>query len=455
MLSAQIFKPGDIRGVATGPDAQIDAAGAWALGAAFAEVFGLDGREFVIGHDARAGSVEFTQAFIKGADSRGAGAIQIGLSSTDELWFASGKLGLHGAQFTASHNPPGDNGVKFCLPRAKPISPESLLKLKQLALAIDAQGDATVLISEPLPVRKYEVQPDYVEYLHSLVDLNGIRPLRVVVDAGNGMSGLTAEDVLGPAVDVIGLYLDVDGTFPNHLPNPLEPENLADVRAAVRDHGADLGLAFDGDADRCVFIDEHGEPVSATAIISLIASEELSREPGAAIVVNTITSRAVTDTIAACGGRAVTAPIGHTFMKTAMVAHDAVFGGEHSAHYYFRDFWGADTGMLAALYIIAWLGHSGQTMSQLVAGLPEYAFSGEINLRVPDPRAAIRTVAALFPGMEPDYGDGLYLSAPDWWLSVRMSNTEPLLRLNVEAKDAKTMESLRERALAAIRKETR
>ncbi|MDR3070099.1 MAG: phosphomannomutase/phosphoglucomutase, partial [Propionibacteriaceae bacterium] len=281
-----------------------------------------------------------------------------------------------------------------------------------------------------------------------------IKPIKVVVDAGNGMAGLTAHSVLGSLVEVIGLYLELDGLFPNHQPNPLIPENLVDAQRAVIGQQADLGLVFDGDADRCFFIDERGEVVDPSAITALIAAEVLRHDPGAAIVVNSITSRATQEHIRQLGGRVVVSPVGHSFIKTHMANEQAVFGGEHSGHFYFRNFWGADTGMLAALNVIALLGRGAASMSALVADLPRYAASGEINTAVANPRELMSQVEQSFAAQgEVDHRDGLLIHTPDWWVSVRMSNTEPLLRLNVEAKTAEKMTALRDQALAVIRKE--
>ena len=446
MIQPQIFKANDIRGVFGGDHPEWDLDGARAIGAAFASAFALDGREFVMGRDMRAGGRELSLAFAEGAAGQGASVLDVGLASTDGLWFASGQTHLPGVQFTASHNPAAYNGVKFCLPDAAPITPELMTRIRDLSYVelpeVASRGG----------YREEDVLDAYAAHLHSLVDLTGIRRLKVVVDAGNGMAGYTTPAVLGPLdVEIVGLFTDLDGSFPNHPPNPLEPENLVDAQAAVREHGADLALVFDGDADRCFIIDERGEVVSPSVVTALIARAELAREPGAAIVVNTITSRAVAEVVAAAGGTVVTSAVGHTRMKALMASHGAVFGGEHSAHYYFRDFWGADTGMLAGLHVLALVGRSGRTMSQIAADLPQYAASGEINSTVAAPSAAMTAVADAFAGRgEVSWVDGLLVSGVDWWVSVRESNTEPLLRLNVEARDAATVARLRDEALAII-----
>lgn len=447
MIQPGVFKANDIRGLVGGDTPEWDLDGARAVGAAFASAFGLEGAEFVISHDMRASGPELEAAFIEGANSQGASAVTIGLASTDGLWFASGHLHLPGVQLTASHNPAGYNGVKFCLADAAPITPELMTAIKALTYA-DLEPVATRGTSRGL-----DLLDAYAAHLLSLVDLAGMRRLKVVVDAGNGMAGYTTPAVLGSLnVDVIGLFMELDGRFPNHPPNPLEPANLLDAQRAVREHGADLALVFDGDADRCFIIDERGEVVSPSVITALIARVELAREPGGVIVVNTITSRAVKEVVEAAGGRVAVSAVGHTRMKAVMAAEHAIFGGEHSAHYYFRDFWRADTGMLAALQVLALLGRA-DSVSALVAELPSYAASGELNTSVDDPSAIMHEVADALAGRGvTSWDDGLLVSGDDWWVSVRESNTEPLLRLNVEARDEATMAGLRDQALAIIRR---
>jgi phosphomannomutase len=450
MIKRGIFKANDIRGITEGSDPEWDAAGAHAIGAAVVEVLDLSGGAgaLVVGRDMRTSGPLMAAAFIDGVLSRGVNVIDIGLSSTDQLWFASGWLDLPGAMFTASHNPSEYNGIKFCLAGAKPITPATLAEIADRASA-----------TEPMPAvergqrSEQDLLPAYANYLHSLVDLSGIRRLRVVADAGNGMAGYTLPAVLGDDdLELIGLFLDLDGTFPNHPPNPLEPENLLDARAAVRENAADLALVFDGDADRCFIIDERGEVISPSTITAMIASQELAREPGATIVCNKITSRVVPEVVLAEGGEIVITRVGHTFVKAAMAEHNAIFGGEHSAHYYFREFWGADTGMLAALHVLSAAGRSARPLSELVARFDRYAAFGEINSLVSDQQMIMDRVAAAFVGRgEQDRVDGLTISGPDWWVNVRPSNTEPLLRLNVEAASRETMEALREETLGLIR----
>ena len=448
MITAGIFKANDIRGVIGAPGAEWDLDGVRAVGAAFVEVFGLAGAEFVMGRDMRVTGAEVAAAFAEGARAQGASVVDAGLTSTDELWFASGTLGLHGVQFTASHNPAEYNGVKFCLPGAAPVPADALVAMRDAAL-----GARPAPAPEPGGYRTVDVLDAYVAHLHHLVDLTGLRRLKVVVDAGNGMAGLTTPAALGSLdLDLVGLYLDLDGTFPNHMPNPLIPENLLDAQAAVREHGADVGLVFDGDADRCFIIDERGEVVSPSIVTAMIATQELAREPGGTIVVNKITSRSVAEAVDAAGGRLVVSRVGHTSVKAHMAEHDAVFGGEHSAHYYFRDFWGADTGMLAGLHVLAMLGRGEASMSELAARYAGWEPSGEINSTVPAVAPVLDRVRAAFAGRGTiDEEDGTTISTDDWWVNVRPSNTEPLLRLNVEARDAATMAALRDEALAVIR----
>ena len=415
-------------------------------------VFGLEGRSLVLARDIRLSGPRISAAFVEGVLDAGCDVVDVGLASTDELWFASGRLGLPGAMFTASHNPGEYNGVKFCHSGARPdrARPSCAPSPPRPPPA----PEPVPRCAGPGPSRTCSVA--YADHLHALVDLAGIRPLKVVADAGNGMAGHTLPAVFPggpgrPPVEIIGLYTDPDGSFPNHPANPLVPENLVDAQAAVREHHADLALVFDGDADRCFIIDERGEVVSPSAVTALIARQELARHPGSVIVVNKITSRSVAEVVAEQGGETVVSRVGHTFVKAAMAEHDAVFGGEHSAHYYFRDFWGADTGMLAALHVMAVAGRTDVPLSSLVADFSRYAASGEISSTVADAAAVVDAVAAAFAGRgEADREDGLTVNGPDWWVNVRPSNTEPLLRLNVEARTPEAMAALRDEALGII-----
>lgn len=448
MIDARVFKANDVRGIATGDHPEWDAEGVRSIAASFVHVLGLRGREFVLGHDMRTTGPAFADAFADGACSQGANVVRLGLTSTDEVWFASGRLGLHGVQLTASHNPPEYNGIKFCLPNAAPITPDILARIRDLALAggPGASGARGT-------IRSMDGLADYAAHVRSLVDLSGMRPLKVVVDAGNGMGGHIVPEVLAPLdCEVVGVHLELDGTFPNHPPNPQDPTNLVDASRAVVESGADIGLVFDGDADRCVLIDELGWPVSSSVVTAMIAQSELGREPGATIVVNTLTSRMVHELVERLGGRVVVSRVGHTFVKAAMIEHDAIFGGEHSAHYYFRDFWYADTGMVPALMALATLGREGRPLSEVVASFGEYPASGEINSVVSDASAVLDRIASSFAGRgDIDRLDGITVSAADWRLNVRPSNSEPLVRLNVEARTAEAVVALRDEALALIR----
>jgi phosphomannomutase len=451
MITQGIFKANDIRGVTEGPEPEWDEDGAFAIGAALVDVLDLTAaaRGLVVGRDMRVSGPRMSAAFADGVLSRGVDILDIGLASTDELWFASGRLDMPGAMFTASHNPAAYNGLKFCTAGAKPVTSAQLVEIAERATGAPARPAAA-------PGRRTEqdLLPAYADHLLSLVDLSGSRRLTVVADAGNGMAGHTLPAVLGTLdLELVGLYTDPDGTFPNHQPNPLEPENLRDAQAAVLEHGADMALVFDGDADRCFVIDERGEVVAPSTVTAMIAQAELQREPGATVVCNKITSWSVPEIVRELGGKIVVTRVGHTFVKAAMAEHDAIFGGEHSAHYYFRDFWGADTGMLAGLHVLALLGASARPLSELSAGFARYVPSGELNSKVGNTDAALQRVAQAFAGRgAADRVDGLTVAGPDWWLNVRPSNTEPLLRLNVEAATREQMESLRDETLALIRR---
>ena len=444
---ASIVKAYDIRGVV--PD-QLDEGVAEAVGAAFATLTGA--ATILTVHDMRTSSGWLADAFGRGAAARGADVLAAGLGSTDMLYYGSGDLGIPGAMVTASHNPPQYNGIKLCRAGAKPVGIETGLKeIQHLA------ERAVVPVSAPGSVTGVDLLPGYADYLRKLVDLSAIRPLTVAVDAGNGMAGHTVPKVFeGLPVTLIPLYFELDGTFPNHEANPIEPENLRDLRRAVVEHHADLGLAFDGDADRCFVVDERGETVSPSVLTALIATRELAREPGATIIHNLITSRAVPEIISAHGGIAVRTRVGHSFIKAEMARTGAVFGGEHSGHFYFRDFWFADSGMLAALHVLAALGGQIRPLSELLAEYSRYHASGEINSLVTDQAEATARVRETFagrPGVSTDELDGLTIATGRWWFNLRPSNTEPLLRLNVEADTEDTMGALRDEVLGLVRKE--
>ena len=448
MLDSRIFKANDIRGVF---GVEWDVRGAWALGVAYAGLVGES--KVVVSRDMRVSGPEVHEAFVRGVTGQGVSVVDAGLASTDGLWFASGMWDLPGVQITSSHNPASYNGMKFCRRGAKPVTGEFLAEVKGCAQGIDVGVIPVVEVATPGVVECRDLLPEYVEYLLSLVDVSGMRHLRVVVDAGNGMASLTAPAVLSRLdVDVIGLFLELDGSFPNHQPNPLEPKNLVDAQDAVRVHHADVGLVFDGDADRVFVIDERGEVVNPSAVAGMIAVGELARDPGGVVVVNTITSDAVSEIVREHGGRVVQSRVGHTYMKALMASEGAVFGGEHSAHYYFRDFFGADTGMLAGLHVLSMLGHSGESLSVLADSFTRYVSSGEINSTVSDQQATMDRVAGVLgTGADVSWEDGVKIMGKDWWVSLRPSNTEPLLRLNVEAKDSHVMEDLRDTVLALVK----
>jgi phosphomannomutase len=446
---AQLVKAYDIRGVV--PD-QLDAELARAVGAAFVELTRSDA--VVVARDMRASSPELAAAFAEGATGRGADVVDAGMGSTDYLYYASGALDLPGAMFTASHNPAAYNGIKLCRAGAAPVGQDTGLRQIRAWLEHGLPARATRGRGTGRVVQR-DLLADYAAYLRRLVDLSGIRRLTVVVDAGNGMAGHTVPVVLaGLPVELDPLYFELDGSFPNHEANPIEPENLVDARKRVRETDADLGLAFDGDADRCFFIDERGEAVSPSAIVGLVAVRELAKHPGSAVVHNVITSQAVPEIIVEHGGTPVRTRVGHSFIKQVMAETGAVFGGEHSGHYYFRDFWRADTGMLTALHVLAALGEQDRPLSELVAAYSRYAASGEINSTVEDVAAVVDRVEGRFApaAVEVDRLDGLTVRLPGKrWFNLRPSNTEPLLRLNVEAPDRPAMEALRDEVLAVVR----
>jgi len=467
---SNIVKAYDVRGVV--PD-QWDESLARAFGAAFVQVTGATA--IVVGHDMRPSSPGLSQAFAEGAAGYGADVTRIGLCSTDQLYFASGKLDLPGAMFTASHNPAQYNGIKLCRAGAAPVGQDTgLADIRALVESWTteaADGSRTVEIpprpdaapdadAQPGTIGSTDLLQAYADHLRSLVDLSGSRPLTVVVDAGNGMGGHTVPTVLaGLPLRLVPMYFELDGTFPNHEANPLDPKNLVDLQAKVRETGADIGLAFDGDADRCFVVDERGEPVSPSAITALVAVREIARareagETDLTVIHNLITSLTVPEVVRAEGATPVRTRVGHSYIKQEMARTGAIFGGEHSAHYYFRDFWRADTGMLAALHVLAALGEQDAPLSSLVAEYDRYAASGEINSTVADQAERTAAVRAAFAGREGvtfDELDGLTVSGEDWWFNLRPSNTEPLLRLNVEARDAETMTRLRDEVLAVVR----
>ncbi|MDH6612829.1 phosphomannomutase [Streptomyces sp. SAI-208] len=448
-LSA-LVKAYDVRGLV--PD-QLDEELARLFGAAFVETTGADA--VVTGHDMRPSSPALARAFAQGAAGQGADVTEIGLCSADELYFASGVLHLPGAMFTASHNPARYNGIKMCRAGAAPVGQDTGLHAIRTLVERWASGERPPTPRRPTgSLTQRDMLKGYAAHLLNLVDVSAVRPLRVVVDAGNGMSGLTVPAVFHDVpVEIVPLYFELDGTFPHHEANPLDPANIVDLQRTVRETRADLGLAFDGDADRCFVVDERGEAVSPSAITALIAARLLADHPGSTVLHNLITSRAVPEVVRELGGTPVRTRVGHSFIKAEMARTQAVFGGEHSAHYYFRDFYNADTGMLAALHVIAALGDRPEPLSRLVARYQRYPASGEINTAVTDPASTLAAVRAHFAERAEatvDELDGLTVSTPAWWFNLRPSNTEPLLRLNVEATDTATLTRVRQEVLTLV-----
>ena len=445
---SKIVKAYDIRGVV--PD-ELDAETAAEIGAAFA--YFTKAPKIVIAHDMRESSGPLSQAFAEGATSQGADVVLAGLASTDMIYFAAGSLDIPGVMLTASHNPAKYNGIKLCLAGAKPVGQDTGL------------ADIRALVENGVPnyngmtgtITAHDLVDDYAVFLRHLVDLSGIRPLKVVVDAGNGMGGYTVPIVLKDLpLEIVPMYFELDGNFPNHEANPIDPKNTADLQAKVLETHSDIGLAFDGDADRCFVIDERGQIVSPSVITALVAVRELKKSPGSAIIHNLITSKAVAEIVREHGGVPVRSRVGHSFIKATMGETNAVFGGEHSGHFYFRDFWRADSGMLAALHVLAALGETapGTKLSQLLAEYGRYFASGEINSTVTDQTATSARVRAAYAGadgVEIDDLDGMTVTAKTWWFNLRASNTEPLLRLNVEADDEATLHRVRDEVLALIR----
>jgi phosphomannomutase len=426
-----VFKAYDVRGIV--PD-QIDARKCRAIGWAFARFAGSG--SVIVARDMRSTGEELSAAFAAGARSAGADVVDLGLASTDLLYFASGRLGAPGAMFTASHNPAAYNGIKMCLAGAAPISQDTGL------VAIEAEAEEALRTgadegAEVGGLERRELLAEFATHVHSFVDVGALAPLRIVADTANGMGGLVVPAVFaGLPFDVTILYPELDGTFPNHPADPIQPENLVDLKKAVLDHGADIGLAFDGDADRVFLVDERAETVSGSLTTALVAQAVLAKHPGATILYNLICSKVVPETIEEHGGTAVRTRVGHSFIKQVMAETGAVFGGEHSGHYYFRDNYRADSGLIAALVVLEVLSAAGCPLSELLEPYRRYADSGEVNTEVADPAAAVEAVAAHYraAGRHGDRTDGLTVELDDWWFNLRPSNTEPLLRLNVEAR---------------------
>jgi phosphomannomutase len=450
-LAARLVTAYDIRGLAP---QELDEAAAHRIGAAFVALTGAD--EIAVVRDMRETSSLLADAFVRGVLEQGGDVVDAGLGSTDHLSFVSGRLGIPGAMVTAGHDPAACNGVKLCRAGAVPIAEGSGLERIRAALAEPGPPPAAAV---PGRRRRVALLDDYAAYLRSLVDLSGLRPLKVVVDAGNGMAGLTAPLVLDhPLLEVVPMYFEPDGAFPNHEADPTKPANVVDLKARVRAEDADLGLAFDGDADRCLVVDERGEAVPASSVIALVASRLLADEPGGRVVHDLITSRSAAEVIEEQGGVPVRSRVGRSSVTALMAEHGAVFGAEHSGHYYFRDFWSADSGMLAALHVLAELSAADRPLSELVGGHVRYAASQEIDLVVPDPAAAMARVERSLgdAAVATDRTDGLTASFADGsWFNLRASSTEPVLRLNAEAPDEGGLGRLRNAVLRAATRPVR
>ena len=455
---SDFVKTYDVRGLV---DSQLTEEVIECFGAGFADELQLEGKQLLVGHDMRESSPRFAAAFAAGAQKRGADVLMIGLCSTDMTYFASGKLNLPSAMFTASHNPASYNGIKFSRAGARGISLDTgLAAIRDRAK--EALENGISVVASLGTITDIDVRDDYANYLHELVDLGSIRPLKIVVDAANGMGGYTVPLVLenrGLPLEIVPMYFELDGSFPNHEANPLDPKNLVDLQKKVVEVGADLGLAFDGDADRCFAVDEAGGLVSPSALSAIVSKREIERvkalgEQDIVVLHNLLTSKVVEEVIVAHGAKPVRTKVGHSLIKDQMAATGAVFGGEHSAHYYFRDFWGADNGMLAALHLISELGSGSKSMSEIAREYTPYFASGEINSTVSDVPAAMQRLRDAFPGVKTEEFDGVTFSSEQeswWWFNVRPSNTEPLLRLNVESNHEALMVQIRDKAIQAIR----
>jgi len=445
--TSKVFKAYDIRGLV---ETEITPDFAFQTGLAFARFLETE-REpgtLIVAQDMRPSSPLLAEAFSAGAVSNGMDVIRIGLASTDMLYFASGKLNLPGAMFTASHNPAEYNGIKLCKSGARPIGADTGLKTIERFVH---EGNPIVMRSIGRETER-DMLNEYVDHLLSLVDVSNLRPLKIVVDAGNGMAGYTAPALFDRLnVELIELYFELDGTFPNHEANPIDSANLKDLQKAVIKHKADIGLAFDGDADRCFLVDEKGAIVDPSALTALIAQRELAKHPRSSVIYNLISSRAVVEVIEENSGKPVRSRVGHSYIKKLMAETGAIFGGEHSGHFYFKDFWCADSGALAALHAIAALGEQKSTLSKLLKPFIRYVSSGEINSKVGKPEEVLLAIEEKYSQVGTvDHLDGLTINGDTWWFNVRSSNTEPLLRLNVEAKTQAKLDRVRDEVLAII-----
>ena len=437
-----MFKAYDVRGRTD--NGELDADLVRRIGAVFARLVG--GGKIAVGRDCRISSPPLAEALHAGITSTGSDVVDLGEVATDVVYFVAGRRSMPGVMITASHNPGNYNGLKFCKAGAVPVGADSGLdEIAQRISAGEDVGDGSGSVS------RFDPMPGYIDHLLGIVEPSAIGALRVAVDGGNGMAGV----VLGRIFDrlqaeLLGLYLEPDGTFPNHPADPLQPDNLRDLADLVRRRQPDIGVAFDGDADRAFFLDELGMPLSGSTTTALIARWFLDREPGAAIVHNLITSRAVPEIVREYGGTPVRTRVGHSYIKQVMAETGAVFGGEHSGHYYFRDNFRADSGMLAMLVLMQVVTESGRPLSELRTEVERYAASGEVNIEVADRSAAIAAVEAAFATSELDFTDGITVDLGDSWFNLRPSNTEPFVRLNVEAPDREAVDSLTERVRGIV-----
>jgi phosphomannomutase len=445
-----IFKAYDIRGVV--PD-QLDADLARAVGAAFARFTGAP--RILVGRDMRPSGVDLTAAFAEGAAAQGADVVDLGLISTDLAYYAAGSEDAPAAMFTASHNPAKYNGIKLCLAGARPVGQDTgLADIKEMVReALEGDGGPRDA-DEKGTVTELDLIDDYAAHVRSFVDVSSLRPLKVVADTANGMGGLVAPAVFeGLPYELEVLFGELDGTFPNHPPDPINPENLKALQGRVLEVGADVGLAFDGDADRVFLIDEKAEPMSGSTTTAFVAKAVLAKNPGAAIIYNLICSKSVPEIITENGGRPIRTRVGHSFIKSVMAETDAVFGGEHSGHYYFRDNYRADSGLIAAMLVLEELSRVSEPLSELRKPLERYAASGEVNVEVEDPPGTVERVSEAYSGAEQEQVDGLTVDLGDWWFNLRPSNTEPVLRLNLEAADRDACKEHLSEVLALVKKE--
>ena len=445
-----IFKAYDIRGVV--PD-QLDDGVARAVGAAFVRFTGAP--RVLVGRDMRPSGVDLTKAFAEGATSQGADVVDLGLISTDLAYYAAGSQDAPAAMFTASHNPAKYNGIKLCLAGAKPVGQDTgLAEIKEMVESGDIPDPTSGEAAHRGSVSELNLLDEYADHVRSFVDVSSLRPLKVVADTANGMGGLVAPKVFeGLPYDLEVMFGDLDGTFPNHPPDPINPENLKALQARVLEVGADVGLAFDGDADRVFLIDEKAEPMSGSTTTAFVAKAILAKNPGAAVIYNLICSKSVPEIIEENGGRPIRTRVGHSFIKKVMADTDAIFGGEHSGHYYFRDNYRADSGLIAAMLVLEELSRVSEPLSELRKPLERYADSGEVNVEVDDPPATLEKVAEAYGDAQQEREDGLTVDMGEWWFNVRPSNTEPLLRVNVEAPDPASCKEHLSEVLALIKEE--